>query len=190
MSKDRKGGGVVVNREGLADVMGVSNTTVSAWAKRGCPYLQQGGAGREWQFNTAHVIEWRLNEMAGKLGDGAKDYDEGQARKMQADADLAEIKRDKERGKLIELQVVADVVRGEYATVRTRLGSLPGILAPRLDSSRALEFQPVIAEVVDDILTELSADDRLQDDADSQRADDAAGGSPGDPEAGSAPEPD
>ena len=121
---------------------------------------------------------------------GRENVTDPSVRLKTAQAELAEIELACERGKLIELQVVADVVRGEYATVRTRLGSLPGILAPRLDSARALEFQPVIAEVVDDILTELSADDRLQDDADSQRADDAEGGEGGDPQAGPETEPD
>jgi terminase small subunit / prophage DNA-packing protein len=181
---------MIVNRIKLAEIFGVAADTITAWAKRGCPVIQRGAKGVEWQFNTADVIQWRVSELTETSAEPVGGYDEGQARKMQADADLAEIKRDKERGKLIELQIVADVVRGEYATVRTRLGSLPGILAPRLDSSRALEFQPVIAEVVDDILTELSADDRLQDDADSQRADDAAGGSPSDFEAGSPAQPD
>ena len=182
--------GMVVNRIKLAEIFGVAADTVTAWVKRGCPAIQRGAKGVEWQFNTADVIQWRVSELTEQPADPSAGYDEGQARKMQADADLAELKRDRERGKLIELQVVADVVRGEYATVRTRLGSLPGILAPRLDSARALEFQPVIAEVVDDILTELSADDRLQDDADSQRADDAEGGEGGDPEAGPETEPD
>ena len=182
--------GMVVNRIKLAEIFGVAADTVTAWVKRGCPAIQRGAKGVEWQFNTADVISWRLDDMTAKLAGDVPDYDRDAARKMQADADLAELKRDRERGKLIELQVVADVVRSEYATVRTRLGSLPGILAPRLDSARALEFQPIIADVVDDILTELSADDRLQDDADSQRADGAEGGEGGNPQAGAETKPD
>ena len=113
---------------------------------------------------------WRMADALPALfgpGKGAPpDMEHDRARKMAAEADMAEMRRDVESGRLIELQVVADVVRGEYATVRTRLGSLPGILAPRLDTSRALEFQPIIAEAINEILTELSADDDMQGKAD------------------------
>lgn len=173
----RKGAGHLVNRETLAQIMGVSLNTLNAWGKLGMPAVQRGGQGRAWTYNTADVIAWRIDQLVSKStgGSGPANFDTDRARKMAADADVAELERDKQRGRLVELDVIAQMVRSEYATVRTRFGALPGILAPRLDTARALEFQPVIAEAVDEILTELSADDSLDDDAEAARQRDAAG---------------
>jgi len=144
---------------GLATELGLDRRTV---AKRLADVARSGERG-------GHPV-WRMIDALPVLlepGKGAPpDMEHDRARKMAAEADLAEMRRDVESGRLIELQVVADVVRGEYSTVRTRLGSLPGILAPRLDTGRAIEFQPIIAEAINEILAELSADDDMQRKAD------------------------
>lgn len=187
----RRGTGKLVNREELAHIFGVAVNTITAWLKQGLPFVEEGREGKAWQFNTADVIAWRVDSVRERVGPkGAANFDEERARKMQADADMAEIERDRARGSVVEVCVIAEAVRREYATVRTRFGALPGSLAPRLDVERALEFQPVIAAAVDEILTELSADGELESreaaGGDGPTADDPPSGD----EAGSAPEPD
>lgn len=185
--------GSLVNRVKLAEIFGVSVDTVSAWVKRGCPYLVGGDKGKQWSFNSASVFRWHLESVDGSSGSQTpENYEKSKARKMAADAALAEIELERARGSVVELSVVLDAVTEEYATVRTRLGSLPGILAPRLSPDRALEYQPVIADVVDDILKELSADERFADTVDETGDGDegAEGGSPADAEAGPGAKPD
>ncbi len=188
----------IVNRANCAKTFGVSVKTVSAWVDRGCPFEQKGTKGTEWLFDTATVFRWHMQNVSGPGASELVDtdqkvepanYEQARARKMQAEAALAEIDLELKSGSVAPLDVILDVMASEYATVRTRLGSLPGVLAPRLDPVRATQFQPVIADVVDDILKELSADERIA--ANGAEAFGGsggdAGGPPPDPEAGSAP---
>ena len=50
--------GKQVTRQALADVFGVSLPTIDAWVRKGCPFVEKGGRGQEWQFNTAQVSKW------------------------------------------------------------------------------------------------------------------------------------
>lgn len=109
---------------------------------------------------------------------GREDLGDPAQRLKAAQADMAEIDLRKARGEVVEVTEVATAVRSEYAVVRTRLGSLPGRLAPKVDPARAMEIEPIIAELVDEVLLELSADDRFAEDANG----DGAGAAEGDPE--------
>lgn len=186
-----KRSGQIVNRADMAAIIGVVPNTITEWVRRGCPVLERGSHGREYQFDTAAVIQWRMDclqsEMMEREG-AAPDFDRDRARKMQADADLAEIERDLARGKVIERREVLAAVTSEYATVRTRLGSLPGLIAPRVDPDRAVEIQGVIAGIVDDVLLELSADAKWP--SEDELEDSAEGGEGASAKAGPAPEPD
>lgn len=186
-----------VNRANCAKIFGVSVKTVSAWVRRGCPIEQKGAKGKEWLFNTPDVFRWHLQNVEGpgepqggpdQLKIQPANYDQARARKMLAEAAIAEIDLAKAEGRVVDVELVAEVVTREYSTVRARLTALPGRLAPELDAARALEFEPVIAEMVDDILKELSADDVI-----GEPTDEAGGGGvrlsgdpPADVEAGSA----
>jgi len=50
--------GKIVNRSGLAEVFEVSLPTVTAWVREGMPFVERGGQGKPWQFDTAECIEW------------------------------------------------------------------------------------------------------------------------------------
>lgn len=188
--------GVEVNRAKLAEVFGISVDTVSAWIKRGCPVLHRGRKGVEWKFNTADVHRWQIEELTGVEGGvdperPPPNMAKESARRAQYEADLKELELRHKRGELIEMSVMLDVVRSEYATVRTRLGSLPGRLAVKVDPARAIELQPIIADEVDDVLKELSADDSLAErgDGEGEGADGAAPDPALDAETGAAPQP-
>jgi phage terminase Nu1 subunit (DNA packaging protein) len=186
-----KRSGQTVNRADMAAIIGVVPNTITEWVRRGCPVLERGSHGREYQFDTAAVIQWRMDCLQAEMmeRDGAApDFDRDRARKMQADADLAEIERDLARGRVIERREVLDAVTSEYATVRSRLGSLPGLIAPRVDPVRAVEVQGIVAGIVDDVLQELSADGKWP--ADNEPEKSAEEGKGAGAKAGSAPQPD
>lgn len=59
--------GVRVNKVDLAHIFGVDPSTVDAWLCKGLPYLKkprpkngEPADERDWLFDTAEVIEWRL----------------------------------------------------------------------------------------------------------------------------------
>jgi phage terminase Nu1 subunit (DNA packaging protein) len=56
--------GEIVNRSGLARIMGVSLPTIDSWLTRGCPVISRPdlGKSRAYEFNTAAVIGWRMDQ--------------------------------------------------------------------------------------------------------------------------------
>lgn len=181
----RTNSGLDVNRAKLAETFGVSVDTVSAWVKRGCPVVEKGSKGKPWVFNTKAIFEWHLGSSLADEKARPETYEKSKARKMQIDAELAEIDLDLKRGTVVEVFEIAQLVRDEYATIRGRFLSLPGELAHELDATRAVEFQPVIAEAIDEILAELTQDDSLAS-GETDSTGDPAGGEAGDAPARSA----
>ena len=166
----------LVNRANLAKTFGVSVKTVDKWRDAGCPFEQEGTKGTEWLFCTAAVFRWHLKEVGapgvspvaqrGAPEDDGEDapletLDQARARKARADATVAEIEAQLAADEVAPLADIIAAVKQEYATVRTLLGSTAGKLAKRLDPDRAIELQPKIADVIDEVLEELSADERL-----------------------------
>ena len=84
--------GKQVTRQALADVFGVSLPTIDAWVRKGCPFVEKGGRGQEWQFNTAQVSKWlRDRDVEEATGGIPDDFETLKCRKMLADAQLAEL---------------------------------------------------------------------------------------------------
>jgi len=75
-------------------VFGIAPTTVDAWIKAGCPYLERPtGRGKGWLFDTAAVGRWREQVVADTAA-GKEVQDEAalRLRKLAAEAKSAELK--------------------------------------------------------------------------------------------------
>ena len=89
-----------MNRAELAEICGVHLTTIDAWRRKGCPYVERGSNGREYVFDTAAVIDWRLQRavtdaVAGYEGEsGQITKEEADRRRAVANAVTAEIAAD------------------------------------------------------------------------------------------------
>lgn len=131
-----------VNRRGLADILGISLPTVTAWADQGMPFEVEGSKSAEWEFDTRKCIDWyAANKSARKAkplpGDGEDEngresIEEAERRKMIAQADKAEVLVAKEAGLLVPIDEVAAVAAEENARVRARLLTLPNELRPKV----------------------------------------------------------
>ena len=154
--------GQIVNQSQLAETFGTTMPTVRAWVRRGCPVVQRGAKGKQWQFNTAEVAAWREQEAAAAaVGDTSRmDLDESRRRKEAANAAMAEIDLAKRRGELVEVEHIAEIVGDEYSRLRQRLLGLPVKIAPMLDTAETLqERREIIEDAIVECLAELSADD-------------------------------
>lgn len=49
---------MIVNRVKLADICGVSKTTVDAWVGLGCPVIEKSGKSRPSKYDTVDVFRW------------------------------------------------------------------------------------------------------------------------------------
>lgn len=115
-----------VTRQGVADIFGISLPTVDSWVRAGCPYLQKGGRGQEWQFNTSQISKW-LQERAvdEATGDVPADIDQLKIRKAKAETELAELELAEKRG---EVALIAEFERAQamaFGAIRTNILNVP-----------------------------------------------------------------
>lgn len=162
-----------VNRGQLADILGISHPTVTAWVREGMPYTREGSRSAEWEFETRPAIEWMAaNKLSlkdkrlakGKSGAGADDdapetIEEAERRKMVANADKAEVQVAKEAGILVPISEVANVVAEEHARVRARLLTIPNESRPAVSTYLAEDreaAEQLLAAIEETILEALS----------------------------------
>lgn len=131
-----------VNRRELADVLGITLPTVTAWANAGMPAVVAGSKGVEWVFDTADCVKWYAEHKHKKAtaptddpfepGKKPETIEEASRRKEIAHADRAEVMVAKEAGRLVPIEEVAAVVMDENARVRARLLTIPNELRPKV----------------------------------------------------------
>lgn len=87
------------------------------------------------------------------------DFEDAKTRKMTADAVLAEIEVAKVRGQVVDVDVMAKAVAGDYALVRARLLALPTKLTPLVvPMTDPAEVRDTIERAVAEALEELTVD--------------------------------
>jgi len=96
-----------------------------------------------------------------------EDINEAKRRQAVADADLAEIKLRIERGIYRDINEICAAVTSEYAAVKAHLRSSATKIAAAEAGMSLEERRELWLSYVDEALTELAADAKLQSDADS-----------------------
>lgn len=113
---------MIVNRDGLAQAMGVSLPTVDRWIKEGCPVKTRGRKGVPWEFVLGDVIAWwGARERENATGGATTDEAELKRRKLAAETGVAELEFAKARG---EVAPVAEFERAQarmMATIQTNV---------------------------------------------------------------------
>jgi phage terminase Nu1 subunit (DNA packaging protein) len=151
-----------VSRSELAVVFGVTTETVDEWVRKECPYVRRGGPGRVWQFNTAHVHRWHLDDRLSSASRtrhaGRLDPTEQRARKDAALAEATELKNAEARGELIPRHVIHEFVTAAFGRVRTKLLALPSRLATQLSPAMSPQkVRDLLTRGVHDALRELAS---------------------------------
>lgn len=148
-----------VNMTELAEIFGVSQPTVRTWTNQGCPALQRGAKGRQWEFDTEEVAEWRQSRaLEAVQGDLANmEYEEARRREMVARASMQELDLAQRRGELVEIEEVARVVGEEYARARANLRAVPSSVAAMVPPEMRAEVQARTQDGIDQALEELSS---------------------------------
>lgn len=164
----------------LASIFGVHRNTVAMWVQQGCPVdrMPDRKAGVPAGLDPAKVMKW-TEERAVQLALGGReglDIEEARARKVSAEATLAELEVEKARGKLVEVEHVAAVVGEQFAAVRARLISMGTKLAPILAPDRTNEVKAVLDQAVYEALDELAYDRILTIDGEAEGGDQGVDG--------------
>lgn len=126
-----------VNRAELASLCGVSLPTVDAWVEKGCPYLERGSKGREWQFDSAAVIDWRIQRAVENAVSGYEDTsgnvsrEEADRRRAVANAVTAEIGADEALKAVVARQDAMSDMAAFCQVLKTGLSNMAAKVAAR-----------------------------------------------------------
>lgn len=138
-----------------AIVFGVTGRAVKEWVTRGCPFVEQGGKGRDWTFNTKEVSIWRMNEAVNSAvgqTEGST-QDELRCRKLAAETTLVELSAAKERGEVVYIDEVIRTTTDDYIGVKVRLRNIPQrVSAMLLGEQDERRIKSVLMEEIDEAL--------------------------------------
>ncbi len=139
---DETAGGRIVNRAALAQLCGVTLPTIDAWVRKDCPVVERGGTGKEWRFDSAAVMDWRIAKaveqaVAGMGGDkagGAISKDAADTRRAIAMAIKAEVEADEALKAVVYRHEVEADIAAFCQTLRIGLGNASAKIAGRATS--------------------------------------------------------
>ena len=63
--------GKKVQKKELANILGVSEKTLTTWQKNGMPIEVEGGRGQSNTYDTKDVINWMVTQRVSKMGGGS-----------------------------------------------------------------------------------------------------------------------
>ncbi len=146
-----------VGRQDIADLFGVSHTTVDAWLKRGLPVVQRGARGKKWSINTAEVSEWLKQREIEKLsGEGVSDAEELKRRKLAAETAKVELELARLKGEIVPLAQLERALANTFAELKTRMRSVPSRIATTLiGEDNETRIKAVILAEIDQALEAL-----------------------------------
>ena len=146
-----------VTRQEIADLFGVSHTTVDAWVKRGLPVVQRGARGKKWVINTAEVSEWIKQREIEKLsGEGVSDAEELKRRKLAAETAKVELELSRLKAEIVPLAQLERALANVFAEMKTRMRSVPSRIATSLiGEDNETRIKAVILQEIDQALEAL-----------------------------------
>lgn len=172
-----------MNKEEFSELTGLSYYSLSKYINLGMPAIKMG---RSFEIQPKVCLEWVENyhkknglepivlnpeisiENDIDPGDEGDDYDiklEPKHRKMVADAELAELKVLKEKGLVVAIQDVEEIVKREYDNVRASLVQIPGTAANRIaeelnQPEMAPDISAILFDEVQSTLNNLTRDEK------------------------------
>lgn len=155
--------GLIVTKIQLAEILGVSDRTLTTWQKNGLPIKVDGARGEANKYDTEDVIEWMIardvNAAIGGTGGGSEkyDYETERARLTFHQANKVALEEELLRGSSILATDVEAFQSKMISAFRAKCLSLPTKTAPRLAYIDDLaEIEAELRTAVYDTLTELS----------------------------------
>lgn len=138
--------------------IGITAQSVGVWStKQGAPVkLERGKVLYEWP----KFPRWREAQLLAERHAKPVDIAEAQKRKLAAEAEMAEMERDKMRGELVPVEAFDRVVTEIGTTLRAQLTAAAGRMASRTVGLKTLpESQQVWDGAIRDILAGLQHGD-------------------------------
>lgn len=145
----------LLTKQELCEALDLSISSIGNYQQMGMPVADRGKQGKPSLYNLEDCRAW-INE---NIKAGSEDMSAAKLRKLQAEASLAELELQRERGELVEIEEVAKQVADAFSRVRSKLLTIPtktSGLVYALQSQR--EVQAVLDEAIREVLLELSTE--------------------------------
>ena len=159
--------GKQVTRQALADVFGVALPTIDAWVRKGCPFVEKGGRGQEWQFNTAQVSKWlRDRDVEEATGGIPDDIEMLRIRKQKAETELAELELATKKGEVALVSEYEKVWAMSMGQLRQNIMGVPqrAVLQLLGETDELVFKEKLRAEIV--LALEQTVESNFEDDED------------------------
>lgn len=144
----------------LSKAWGIDPSQITKWKNDGMPFRMKGGRA---VFVMSQCLKWlREYEKAKGKDETAPDKAIEEARKMRAQADIAEMDRDERAGQLVRRESVESEQLKENIRARTKLLAIPNAHAQRLADDLGVPVRLVaksLDRVVRLVLEELARED-------------------------------
>lgn len=124
----------IVNKRDLAQILGVSERTLTEWQREGMPMVLATGRGSANQYDTAAVIAWRIaREVNGAQQESQKD------RLDRLRGDQIELQMAKELRELIAVAEIEPALGQFISDAVALIAGIPDKYAPIVEAAGTLE---------------------------------------------------
>ena len=132
---------MIVNKRELAEILEMSERTLSEWQQQGMPVELIPGRGLDNQYSTAKVIEWMVQKaLAGEKKES------GTERLQRLQAEQIEYSLAQKSGELVAAADVERLWTAGILAVRTELMALGDRLKRKLDNEYRINVDPTLIE--------------------------------------------
>jgi phage terminase Nu1 subunit (DNA packaging protein) len=153
----------LLNKTELAEIFGVSRTTISDWIIKGMPVEDRGRNGKEWQFSLPQVAEWRLEQLLSNTPVSGVTITEAKRRRALAEAELKEFELKIKSGEYVHLESILELYEGMVMAIRAKLLAFPTKVATVVHGSKSLPVaHDILEKHIYEVLNELSAIDAAE----------------------------
>jgi phage terminase Nu1 subunit (DNA packaging protein) len=145
----------LLDRQELAEAMGVIPGTITRWERDGMPVAKRAPRGKPSKFDLAAVREWR-EAVDAEAEAQTLSLSEERAKLAKRQREKLELEMRVRRGELVELATVSKEFADIATAVRTRLRAISTTVAPQLAGLDAKAAEALLRTRIDDALRELA----------------------------------
>lgn len=144
-----------MNKRDLAELLGISEVTLTAWQKAGMPMGPRAARGEPNEYDSEKVIRWWIKREVQKASD-----EQPRDRRDRLQADEIEHRLKEKRGELIPAAAIRPAWIAQVVAARQAIRAVPAEVAPAVLMLRSEdEVRDFLEERLDDALTKLAAAD-------------------------------
>lgn len=145
--------GKIVNKKMLAEIVGVSERTLTEYQKQGMPILNDSGRGSENSYDTADVVKWLIDKAVNGKSESARE------RLDRVKADREELALAKDLEQLVPAEEVEKKLVSKVIATKSHFLSGMSKIKSELDAYYDIEIDiELLNEHAREILTQLSKD--------------------------------